>query len=144
MAERIGTMNISREKKKMEAVARMKEWGIFEETIQQFEEEDLVSESRPPVGACFWLNEEQKKCVEQFEKSHDALVYHVIHSFTTIGEMENYLYVSDYEEEWEMEREDIQDGQQLVYVLNHSMPDCSEFGSIGVELTPAAGLRRTW
>ena len=137
-------MEVSREKKKIEAVARMKKWGLFGETIKQFEKDDLVSESRPPVGACFWLDVEQKKRVEQFEREHDALVYHVIHSFTNIGELENYLYVSDYEEEWEMDREAIENNQQLVYVLNHDMPDCSEFGSIGIELTPAAGLRRTW
>ena len=144
MAEMMRTMKVNREKKKIEAVARMKKWGIFGETIKQFEKDDLVSESRPPVGACFWLDAEQKKRVEQFEREHDALVYHVIHSFTNIGELENYLYVGDYEEEWEMDREAIEDKQQLVYVLNHSMPDCSEFGSIGIEPTPAAGLRRTW
>lgn len=144
MAERMRTMKVNREKKKIEAVARMKKWGIFGETIKQFEKDDLVSESRPPVSACFWLDAEQKKRVEQFEREHDALVYHVIHSFTNIGELENYLYVGDYEEEWEMDREAIEDKQQLVYVLNHSMPDCSEFGSIGIEPTPAAGLRRTW
>ena len=144
MAERMRTMKVNREKKKIEAVARMKKWGIFGETIKQFEKDDLVSESRPPVGACFWLDAGQKKRVEQFEREHDALVYHVIHSFTNIGELENYLYVGDYEEEWEMDREAIEDKQQLVYVLNHSMPDCSEFGSIGIEPTPAAGLRRTW
>lgn len=137
-------MEVSREKKKIEAVIRMKKWGIYGDTIQQFEKEGLISESRQPFGACFWLDDEQKKRVEQFEKEHNALVYHVIHSFTNIGELENYLYVSDYEEEWEMDREAIEDGQQLVYVLNHTMPDCSEFGTIGVELTPAAGLRRTW
>ena len=64
-------MEVSREKKKIEAVVRMKKWGIYGETIKQFEKEDLVSESRPPVGACFWLDDEQKKRVEQFEKEQD-------------------------------------------------------------------------
>ena len=82
--------------------------------------------------------------VHEFEERNNALVYHVIHSFTTIGEMESFLYVSDYPEEWERDRADIKDGQQLVYVFNKDMPDCSEFGSIGVSRTAAAGLRRTW
>lgn len=60
-----------------------------------------------------------------------------------MGEMESYLYVSDYPEEWEMDRADISYGQQCVYVYNADYPDFSEFGSIGIELTPAAGLRRT-
>lgn len=137
-------MNVTREEKKTEALARMKLWGIYAPIRNQFEKEDLVSESAPPLGACYWLDEAQRKRVAEFEEQNNALVYHVIHSYTSIGEMESYLYVSDYPEEWERDREDIKDGQQLVYVFNHDMPDCSEFGSIGVALTPAAGLRRTW
>lgn len=137
-------MNISREEKKVEALARMKLWGIYAPIRKQFEKEDLVSESAPPLGACFWLNEAQLEQVRTFEERNNALVYHVIHSYTSFGELESYLYVSDYPEEWEQDREDIEDGQQLVYVLNKDMPDCSEFGSIGIALTGAAGLRRTW
>lgn len=137
-------MNISKEEKKKEAVARMKDWGIYAPIIKQFEKDDLVSESVPPLGACYWLNEEQLARVREFEERYDALVYHVIHSYTSIGEMESYLYVSDYPEEWEKDREDIAVGRQLVYVVNKDMPDCSEFGSIGIMLTMAAGLRRLW
>lgn len=137
-------MNISREEKKIEALARMKMWGIYPPIVKQFKNDDLISESAPPLGACFWIEGEQLARVRGFEEKHDALVYHVIHSFTSIGEMESYLYVSDYPEEWEQDREDIAARQQLCYVFNHDMPDCSEFGSIGVALTPAAGLRRTW
>lgn len=137
-------MNISREEKKIEAITRMKAWGIYAPIIKQFEKEDLVSESAPPLGACFWLNEEQLARVREFEEKNNALVYHVIHSYTNIGEMESYLYVSDYPEEWEMDRQDIGEGSQLVYVVNKDAPDCSEFGSIGIALTAAAGLRRTW
>ena len=137
-------MTINREEKKTEAINRMKLWGIFSPIIRQFEKEDLVSESAPPFGACFHLNEEQLARVREFETEHNALVYHVIHSYTNIGELENYLYVSNYSEEWEQDRNDIKDGQQLVYVYNKDAPDCSEFGSIGIAITNAAGLRRTW
>lgn len=137
-------MNISREEKKIEALARMKAWGIYPPIVKQFKEDDQISESAPPLGACYWLDEEQTARVRKFEEQHNALVYHVIHSFTNIGEMESFLYVSDYSEEWEQDRDDIKQGQQLVYVFNKDMPDCSEFGSIGVALTGAAGLRRTW
>lgn len=74
----------------------------------------------------------------------NALVYHVIHSFTEFGEMESYLFVGDHPNEWEMDRADLKAGQQFAYVLNHDMPDDSEFGSVGVALTAAAGLKRTW
>lgn len=137
-------MNISAERKKAEAIARMKKIGIFPETIKQFEQEDLVSQSLPPVGACFWIEGEQLERVKEFERQHNALVYFVIHSYTSIGEMESYLYVSDYEEEWETDRADLENGSTLAYVHNLDAPECSEFGSIGFAVTPAAGLRRTW
>ena len=130
--------------KKAEAIKRMKEWGIFPQTIRQFDKQGKLSESEPPLGACYWVEGEQLERVKEFEKEHNALVYFIIHSYTNIGEMESYLYVSDYEEEWEMDHADIKEGQQLCYVYNHDMPDCSEFGTIGIKRTPAAGLMRVW
>ncbi len=137
-------MTVSTEKKIAEAVARMKLWGIYSPIVKQFKNEGIVSESAPPFGACYWLSEEQMNRVREFESQNDALVYHVIHSFTNIGEMENYLYVSDFLEEWEIDREDIKAGLQFAYVCNIDAPDCSEFGSIGIKRTPAAGLSRVW
>ncbi len=137
-------MNRTREEKKAEAIQRMKEWKIFCGTVKDFEQENLVSESVPPVGACFWVNDEQKKRIAEFEEKYDALVYHVIHSYTEFGELENYLYVSDYPEEWEDDWNDIQEHRQMCYVYNLDMPEYSEVGTIGIKITPAAGLCRIW
>lgn len=41
-----------------------------------------------------------------------------------------------------MDMEDLSDGQALVYVLNKTMPNYSEFGSIGVQYANG-GLVRT-
>lgn len=137
-------MTISREEKKIEALARMKSWGIFPPIVKQFEKNNQISESTPFFGTCSWLDDKQMARVREFEDHNNALVYHVIRSSTNIGEIESFLYISDYPEEWEQDRDDIKNGQQLVYVYNKNMPDCSEFGPIGVALTEAAGLRRTW
>lgn len=137
-------MNISREEKKAEALKRMKSWGIFDQTIKQFEKEDLVSISEPPVGAFFWVEGEELEEMKRFEAENNALVYCIVRSYTSIGIMDAYLYVSDYKEEWEMDHEDQKEWQQLAYVINHQMPDCSEFGSIGLKRTIAAGLKRVW
>lgn len=135
---------ITRDRQAQEAIARMKLWGIFQETINQFEKEGLISESAPPFGACFWLKEEQMARVQEFESQYNAVVYHVIHSYTTIGEMESLLFVCQHEEEWEMDREGIARQEQLAYVINLDDQHCNDMGYIGVELTPAAGLARTW
>lgn len=138
-------MRVIREEKKIEAVARMKKLGIFPETIKQFEDDGLISQSLPPFGACYWIEGEQLERVRKFEEQHDALVYFVIHSYTNIGEMDSYLFVSDYrDEEWARDRADLEQGQTLAYVYNYDEPSFSTFGPVGIELTPAAGLRRTW
>lgn len=135
---------MTREEMKAEAIARMRQLHLYPETIRQFERENLISESAPPFGACFWLSEAQRERVRELESKYNILVYHVIHSFTTIGEMESYLYVSNHPEEWEDDRAGLKEGETVAYVYNCDDPELSEFGYIGIRLTPAAGLERTW
>lgn len=136
-------MNISKEAKKSEAIARMKALGVFPETIRQFEKEDLVSKSEPPFGAFYWVEDDELEELRTWEEEHNALVYLVVRSYTTFGTMDSYLFVSDYEEEWEYDRNDLPCGIVFAYTLNRTYPDFSEFGSIGVKKTIAAGLVRT-
>lgn len=137
-------MKVSMEEKKAEAIKRMKMLKLFPEVIRQFEQDGLVNISEPPFGAHFWLSDEDKKRVTEFEQENNALVYTAIRSYTDIGQMDSFLFVSDYPEEWDLDRRDIKDKQTLAWVYNHDMPDCSEMGCIGIAPTPAAGLRRTW
>lgn len=138
-------MKVSFEEKKAEAIKRMKLLKIYPETIAQFEMENLISVSEPPFGAFFWADNETRQRIDEFEKKTDSLVYMVIRSYTTVGKMDSYLFVSDYKnEEWEMDRDDIAHGQVLAYVYNYDVPEFSEFGAIGIQQTIAAGLRRVW
>ena len=137
-------MNVSVDEKKIEAISRMKELGIFEETIQQFEKDDKISISEPPFGAFYWIAGEDLEQVRKFEQEYNALVFIAIRSYTTDGKIDNFLFVSDYVEEWEDDRKIMKEGETLAYVYNHGMPDCSEIGYIGIAPTIAAGLRRTW
>ena len=84
-------------------------------------------------GTMRLADEAERVMVENFEKKYDAIVYHVIHQWTNIGELYSLLYVSSYEEEWEADREDLKNDRCLAYVINIDMPTCSEFGSIGVK-----------
>ena len=137
-------MNISVEKKKAEAIIRMKELGIFDETIRQFENWGKISISEPPVGAFFWIEGEDLERVKKFEQEYNALVFVAIRSYTTIGTMDSFLFISDYLEEWEDDHQALKNDEAIAYVYNHDAPDCSEIGFIGIELTLATGLRRTW
>ncbi len=137
-------MNVTCEEKKVEALERMKMLKIFPETVKQFKNDGLISISEPPVGAFFWVEDEKLKAIREFEEKHNALVYMVVRTYTTYGKMDSYLFVSDYKEEWEMDREDLAEGIVFTYTVNYDMPDCSEFGSIGIERTVGAGLKRTF
>lgn len=126
--------NVSREAKKDEALKRMKMLDIFPTTQKEFREEDKLNESEG-AGILYWLNDEEQEMVRKFEEEYDALVYHVIHSLTNIGEMYALLYVSDHPDEWDMDNEDLQGGRDvypIAYVINKDYPDCSELGGIGV------------
>ena len=136
--------NIGMEEKKTEALGRMKMLSIFTPTIQQFNELGKISVSEPPFGAFYWIEGEDLGRVRKFEREYDALVYTVIRSFTDVGVMDSFLFVSDYLEEWKDDRELLKEGEALAYVYNHDMSDCSEIGHIGIERTVAAGLRWTW
>ena len=126
-------MNIPIDIKKQEAIKRMKTLDIFTETIRQFKNEDLVSYSEPPLGANYWLDDEQKKIVKEFEEEYNALVYFVVRSYTQFGKLDTMLYVSDHKEEWEMDREDIECGYTYAYVYNYDIPEYSEIGSVAVQ-----------
>ena len=124
---------ITREMKKEEAIKRMKALGIIDDAIKQFKNDDVVMVTEPPLGGLYWCSDEEKEMVRKFDEEHNALVYMVVRAFTQFGKMDSLLYVSDWQEEWEYENEDLRDGYAMSYTINHDMPDCSEFGSIAVK-----------
>lgn len=132
---------MTREMKKAEALERMKMLKLHSNVINEFQNHDKVNLSENG-GFLYWLNDDQKMRVAEFEKKYDALVYHVIRNITEFGELLSYLYVSDSKEEWEMDREDLTNGTALVYVENLNDKWCSEFGSIGIQ-PRLGGLLRT-
>ena len=125
-------MKINKEIKKAEAINRLKAMEIIPEAIRQFDEDDIVNVSENPYGILFWADDEQKELIEEFEKEYNALVYHVIHTYTEFGELYNFLYVSDHNEEWICDHDDLEEGYAYAYVWNKTDEWCSEIGSIGV------------
>lgn len=126
-------MNISRLEKKQEAIKRMEVLDIYDETIRQFEKDGLLSYSEPPLGTNYWLNEEQRKIVRDFEEEYNALVYFATMSYTEFGTLTSFLYVSDYPEEWKDDNIELKDGYLYAYVYNHDIPEYSEIGMIRVQ-----------
>lgn len=135
-------MSISREEMKQEAIKRMKALDIFPDAIRQFKNNNTVMVSERPLGALYWANDEEKTMIRQFEEENNALVYMIVRTNMAFGLCDSLLYVSQYTEEWEMDNEDIKDNIVMTYTVNHDAPDCSEFGSIGIQKRNG-GLIRT-
>lgn len=123
-------MNITRETKKIEALKRLEAMHIIPNAIHQFVNDNTVMVSENPFGFLYWLNDEQKKLVADFESEYNALVYLTNLCNTEFGQLLSLFYVSNYKEEWEMDNADLADGYALVYCINLDAPDLSEFGSI--------------
>lgn len=136
-------MNIPREQKKAEAIQRMIQLKINPETVRQFSESDRLSISLGEK-AVIVDDAESLARIRWLEEKYDALVYYVIHTFSPMSKMDCYLFVADYRDDWGYERENIKDHKVLAYVHNHTAPDCSEIGYIGVRMIANGCLKRTW
>ena len=126
-------MNVLRENKKVEAINRMKALKLFAPCIKAFKDRNEVQLSEMTGGLYeFSSNAELNAKIKEFEVEYNALVYHVIHTYTNFGELYHFLYVSDYPEEWKMDNDDIQDNYVMCYAWNKDDDWCSEFGTIAV------------
>lgn len=136
-------MNISINEKKAEAIKRMKMMHLIPDAIKQFKDGDQIMVSEPPFGGLYWIEDELQSRIKEFEEKNNALVYLVVRAFTSFGKMDSLLFVSDYKEDWDIEKEDIKDGIVFSYTINYDMPDCSEMGSIGFR-SIGGGVLRTY
>lgn len=124
-----------------EAVSRMCRLGMMPQVITKFRKQGTVLKSET-VGILYDLNDEEKKAVADWEEKSGGIVYAAILSNMVLGRCLALLYVSAEEEEWELDREDLDGRVPLAYVANLDAPDCSELESIGI--APAnGGLVRT-
>lgn len=137
-------MNISMEKKKEEALKRMKAIGLLPQAIKLFEAKTKWCLSETPYGTYFIPNQTIVDHVKKLEEQYNILVYTAMHSYTGFGEIYSFLYVSDNPEEWEKDNQDLTKNEAVAYAYNKDDDNCSEFGYIGFDLTPAKGLRRIY
>ena len=138
------TTTATMEEMKAEAISRMRLLKLFPQVIEQFEQDSLVNISERPFGAHFHADKQLCNVIKDIEKEYNILVYTGIRSHSNLGETFELLYVTSEKETWEQNRKDLETKSPYAYVYNRTAPDCSEFGPVGIEATPAAGLKRTW
>ena len=124
---------LSKKEMKKEAIKRMKILQLHQNVLDDFMNENKLNKSDSPLGSLYWLDEEEIKIVKDFEKRHNVLVYHVIHTFSNLGETYELLFVTTEKEEWENERRDLKNGFAFAQVIVIDYDPNSEMGYIGVE-----------
>ena len=143
-----GAKIMTREKQKAEAIKRMKALKLMPQVIKDFEKKDKVYYSERQNAffnaVLYWLDNEKRyvDLVKEFEKKHNALVYHCQLTHLEFGDCLTLLYVSDTEEEWPMDNRLLSEGYPMAYVYNLDDETCSEFGSVGIKPS-MGGVART-
>ena len=118
-----------RGQQKQEALKRMVKLSLEPDIIVEFFENNTVYLSQQ--GVKFFLEDDEKKIVEEFEKKWNSVVYYIIKDSTRVGELLTLFYVSEHTDEWHKDNADIERNLQNCYVKNLSIEHFSEFGFVG-------------
>lgn len=134
-------MQASKEQMLEEAKTRMLMLGISKGIIKDFVEDNVVSLSEG-IGYLYWIDDEEKEIVKDFEAKSGGLVYHIIKTHTEFGTLYSLLFVDKDKAIWHDDKLDIERDIVFSYVVNMDEPAFSEYGSIGFRRN-IGGLVRT-
>ena len=117
---------------------QLKEYGlnmlkllkIHSNAIYDYEIQNRLNRSESK-GILFWISDEEKDMISNFEKEHsNCKVYHIIESQTfDYGKIYDLLYVVDDENFMQQAKEDFKDN----LVLSHTISPFEESGLISVK-----------
>lgn len=131
---------VTKERMKKEAIRRMELLGIHKTAVELFKKTGGLSCSGDyRIGS----NPEFERLAGVLANERGLLPYHVIYSRLPYGDMLNVLFVSKWEDDWEIEERVITKGGCYCYVYNLSDSSLSEYGSIGIANIGGI-LVRTW
>ena len=115
---------------KDEAIERMELLQLHKNTIEDFKQSNKLNRSEN-AGTLYWLTDEEKKLVNDFEKENaGTMVYHIIKTITQdLGIVYDLLYVTEDTEDWSIDRKYLQDD----LVLSYTITENSESGFIKIK-----------
>lgn len=136
-------MNVSIEEKRKQGVKLLKDLNIYKPYINGFEKGDICYFENFG-GYWAYQDEELMAKIKEIEEEYNCLVCAITHEFAEFGELYDLIVVTDYPEEWEIDRKiDNQTFSVFAYVWNKSDEDMSEFGNIGIK-SFGGGIRRVY
>lgn len=136
-----------REKQKAEALKRMSILKIMKEVREDFKNNDRVyySERQNSIfnATLYWVSNSERyvQIIKDFEKKHNALVYHCQLTHLAFGDCLTLLFVSKYENEWNGDKELLRNGESVAYVENLEDSMSSEVGYVGIVPSQGGVLR---
>ena len=145
-------MNDLKEQQKNEALNRLRllqmKFELLENVVTEFEQNDILYYSeyinKNAQGILYYISNSKEliNTIKEFEDKHQAKVYHAILTPLTYGRMLSLLYVSQYTEEWQRDRNELSEGLPLAYCINLDDEVTAEFG--GIQIAKAnGGITRT-
>lgn len=150
-----------KETKKKEALRRLElleKHGLMPDVRKSFENDNKLFyserlyyleklESDEAFGALYWIDdipEVVKEKINYVEKQ-GCVVYHITHEYTNFGELWDLLVITDEDADkviGETMRQNFDEyGIQFAYVINLSIPEYSEYGSIGIKVSGGGLIR---
>lgn len=130
---------ILKEEMRAEAIARMKMLHLHENVIREFEQEGKLNKSEH--GALYWLTQDEKRHVKQFEDQTGYLVYHAILSHMEFGNLLDLMFVSKRHKDWEAERNELANGEAFIASVLCAPCETAECGMIGIKPRFGAVIR---
>lgn len=126
-------MASTKTERKQQAIKFLKLLGIYDGFIQNFEQDDTVCMYEHYIGYWAFQYPEVMNRVKQFEAKYKCTVYAITHEYTEFGECFDFMFVSNYKQEWKTAVEEYEgDFAVYAYVWNKDDDFCSEFGTIVV------------
>ena len=121
----------SKEELKEQALKSMKLLHLHKNVINEFKEDQTLNRSEY-FGALYWLTDEQKKIVKEFEEEYGYLVYHVILNQSPVGEVITLLHIPTEKMFWKQEFDDLAKGKVFAYVVYPKAQAYTEFYNIKI------------
>lgn len=136
-------MNTTKEQRKEIAIKYMRKLNIYKNYIEDFKNKDWVCLYENFAGFYIWQYEDLQNKLKEIEEKYNCTVYAVTHEFTDLGEIYNFLIVTDEESEWSylIDTEQPNRISVFAYAWNKNDDFCSEFGTILIQ-SFGGGIRR--
>lgn len=129
---------------KEEAIKRLQKLGIYKPYINGFKAKaQKVCFFENYAGYWVYQESEVEAKMREIEQQYNCTVYAITHEYTEFDECYDFLAVTQYEEDWKYDLEQVESNAfyAYAYVWNKTDEWCSEWGSIAVK-SFGGGIKR--